>query len=130
MPTALSAADQVAAISSAAVDRRSQPPPADSHTDRYADDPPRHLRSIPMRRSFAMSSRLVLPRAVLRDVRHSRLAACRYKDQPGVYLFYCDEGWTVVTDTFHGTVEGATDQARHEFESVVFTPIDNSSWPR
>jgi hypothetical protein len=48
------------------------------------------------------------------------LAVCRYADQPGVYLFYCDEDWAVLTDTFHETVEDAYSQARFEFGDVSF----------
>lgn len=55
------------------------------------------------------------------------LAVGRYEGQPGFYLFYCGEDWTVVTDTFHDTVEGALDQARHEFDGVSFTPLSQSS---
>lgn len=55
------------------------------------------------------------------------LAVCRYEDHPGFYLFYCGEDWTVVTDTFHDTVESALDQAGHEFEGVSFTPLSQSS---
>lgn len=46
------------------------------------------------------------------------LAICQYEDDSGIYLFYCDSEWNVLTDTWHETVEGAQDQASFEFEGL------------
>ena len=54
------------------------------------------------------------------DGRITRLAVCRYADQPGVYLFYCDADWAVVTDTLHDSFDAALSRAGHEFEGVPF----------
>lgn len=43
------------------------------------------------------------------------LAICDYEDEPGVYLIYCDSNWSVLTDTWHESVEDAKDQASFEF---------------
>jgi hypothetical protein len=48
------------------------------------------------------------------------LAIAHYPDAPGFYLFYCDENWHVVTDTFHDTLEGAISQAEFEFGAISF----------
>ena len=45
----------------------------------------------------------------------SRLAIAQYPDQPGFYLFYCDDAWAVLSDTWHETVEGAEAQAKFEY---------------
>jgi hypothetical protein len=42
------------------------------------------------------------------------LAIARY-DSDGVYLFYCDPSWNVITDTWHEDVAAAIDQANFEF---------------
>jgi hypothetical protein len=52
------------------------------------------------------------------------LAIARYDDEEGIYLFYCDEGWNAVTDTYHDTIEHAIAQAEFEFESVTFVEAD------
>ncbi len=49
------------------------------------------------------------------------LALARY-EAGAVYLFYCDEEWNVVSDTWHANVEDAIDQARFEFEGIEFAP--------
>jgi len=48
------------------------------------------------------------------------LAIARYPDEPGYYLFYCDETWSVITDTLHETREQAEGQAVFEFSGVRF----------
>jgi hypothetical protein len=48
------------------------------------------------------------------------LAIAQYEGEEGVYLFYCDEQWQVVTDTFHDSLAGAVDQAKVEFTNVAF----------
>ena len=45
----------------------------------------------------------------------SRLAIARYPDQSGFYLFYCDAAWSVLTDTWHESVEAAVAQAEFEY---------------
>ena len=49
------------------------------------------------------------------------LAVCRYGDDGGYYLLYCDEEWNAVTDTWHATVEDAIAQAEFEFEGTSAT---------
>jgi len=39
------------------------------------------------------------------------LAICEFPNESGFYLFYCDENWTVTTDTWHESVEAAKEQA-------------------
>jgi hypothetical protein len=48
------------------------------------------------------------------------LAIAEYEGESGVYLFYCDPEWRVVTDTFHESVDLAIEQARWEYTDVVF----------
>jgi len=52
------------------------------------------------------------------------LAIAKYRSDPGYYLFYCDETWKVVTDTYHETLEAAVGQIRFEFTGVVLTDPD------
>ncbi|MFD6394723.1 hypothetical protein [Nocardia sp. NPDC060259] len=52
-----------------------------------------------------------------------RLAIARYDDAENVYLFYCDEGWAVITDTWHETAEDAIAQAEFEFEGLIFERV-------
>jgi hypothetical protein len=44
----------------------------------------------------------------------SGLAICRYDNEPGFYLFYCDDAWKEITDTWHETLEEAMEQAQFE----------------
>jgi hypothetical protein len=53
----------------------------------------------------------------------AHLAIARYGDDSGVYLFYCDESWNTVTDTYHGTLEQALSQAEFEFGTLTFTDV-------
>ena len=48
------------------------------------------------------------------------LAIATYEGQGGFYLFYCDDHWQVVTDTWHQTYEDALAQAAFEFGQVEF----------
>jgi hypothetical protein len=49
------------------------------------------------------------------------LAIARYESDPrGVYLFYCDPSWNVITDTWHEDVAEARDQANFEFGLLQF----------
>lgn len=43
------------------------------------------------------------------------LAVARYGDDPGYYLFYLDRDGSVVTDTYHDSIEGAIAQAGFEY---------------
>lgn len=67
----------------------------------------------------------LIPSAHTAKVRHevqgelieaaSNLAIARYADQSGFYLFYCDAAWTVLTDTWHDSIEAAVAQAEFEY---------------
>ena len=46
----------------------------------------------------------------------SRLAIAQYPGQPGFYLFYCDDAWAVMTDTWHQTMDDAEAQAEFEYK--------------
>ena len=67
----------------------------------------------------------------------SRLVLARllvFQD-PGVYLLYCDDQWTVLTDTIHGDMKRAQDQAEHEYEGIAsqwvyLPPPDERADPR
>jgi hypothetical protein len=48
------------------------------------------------------------------------LALARYEGADGVYLFYCDPDWNVVTDTLHESATDAVTQAEFEFTNVRF----------
>lgn len=48
------------------------------------------------------------------------LAITRYEDADGVYLFYCDVVWKVVSDTYHDSVDLAVEQAVREFGRLDF----------
>ncbi len=52
------------------------------------------------------------------------LAICRYANEPGFYLFYCNSEWAVLTDTLHDSMDNAANQAAFEFpdEELRFTP--------
>src|SRR4051812_14329452 len=38
------------------------------------------------------------------------LSICKYADDPGYYLFYCDSNWATITDTYHAKIVGAKKQ--------------------
>ena len=48
----------------------------------------------------------------------SNLAICRYENDEGFYLFYCDTEWNVMTDTWHESAEHAREQAEFEYAGV------------
>lgn len=52
------------------------------------------------------------------QIEFSGLAICQYGDEEGIYLFYCDSEWNVLTDTLHQTVQDAEDQALFEYEGL------------
>ena len=39
------------------------------------------------------------------------LAICKYENDSGYYLFYCNSEWDAITDTYHDTIERAKEQA-------------------
>lgn len=49
------------------------------------------------------------------------LAICRYESDGGFYLFYCDDQWGVLTDTWHETLEDAKEQAEFEYKGTSRT---------
>jgi hypothetical protein len=48
------------------------------------------------------------------------LAIAQYPSDSGFYLFYCNENWEAMTDTYHETLEAAIEQAEFEFHPVAF----------
>jgi hypothetical protein len=48
------------------------------------------------------------------------LALGQYENDAGVYLFYCDESWNCLNDTYHPDLAAAEAQAAHEFQGVNF----------
>jgi hypothetical protein len=46
------------------------------------------------------------------------LAICKYSDDQGFYLFYCNRYWKTITDTYHDTIDKAKEQAEHEFSNT------------
>lgn len=49
----------------------------------------------------------------------SNLAICQYTNDQGFYLFYCDENWNNITDTWHESIEDAIEQAEFEFSGTT-----------
>jgi hypothetical protein len=47
------------------------------------------------------------------------LALAKYDHDPGIYLFYCDEVWNCLNNTYHDDLAAAEAQAAFEFEGVV-----------
>ncbi len=54
----------------------------------------------------------------------SLLAICEESDGSAFFLFGCDSDWNPVTDTWHLTLDEATQQAEFEYEGVALTWID------
>ena len=55
------------------------------------------------------------------------VAVAQYdEDSRGAYLFYCDEGWNVVTDTWHDDVASAVQQANFEFGLLPFAEVSGA----
>jgi hypothetical protein len=46
------------------------------------------------------------------------LAICKYENGGGYYLFYCNEDWETITDTWHETMEDAMEQAEFEYTNT------------
>jgi hypothetical protein len=52
------------------------------------------------------------------------VAIARYDDDStGVYLFYCDRSWNVITDTQHVDIAAAVAQANFEFGLLQFVEV-------
>jgi hypothetical protein len=51
------------------------------------------------------------------------VAIARYRNDVGVYLFYCDADWNPVTDTYHDDIDGAIAQAEYEFGPIAFVQV-------
>jgi hypothetical protein len=49
------------------------------------------------------------------------VAICRFDGDDGFYLFYCDEEWKPITDTWHQTLDDAIKQAEFEYEGTSAT---------
>jgi hypothetical protein len=59
------------------------------------------------------------------------LAICQYAGSDhDFYLFYCDEAWVVMNDTWHSTLEQAKQQAEREYEGISVRWQDVSSFPK
>ena len=50
------------------------------------------------------------------------LAIGKYDEDPGYYLFYCDNNLNVLNDTYHNTIDEAKEQAEFEFTN------SNKTW--
>jgi hypothetical protein len=46
------------------------------------------------------------------------IALAKYDNEPGVYIFYCDDEWNVLTDMLHADLADAEEQARLEFRGL------------
>ena len=46
------------------------------------------------------------------------LAICQYEKDDQFYLFYCNEQWEVLTDTYHLSLESAKEQAEFEYDGI------------
>jgi hypothetical protein len=56
--------------------------------------------------------------------RFAAVAIAKYdEDARGVYLFYCDDDWNVITDTLHEDVSSAIQQANFEFGLLAFESV-------
>jgi hypothetical protein len=53
--------------------------------------------------------------------RLNQLAICKYEEDPGYYLFYCDSNWNVLNDTYYDSKEQAIEQAELEFKGTAKT---------
>ena len=49
------------------------------------------------------------------------LVICQSSESGGFYLFGCDEDWSVVTDTWHESLDDALHQAEFEYVGVSST---------
>lgn len=51
------------------------------------------------------------------------LAIARYETEQGIYLFYCDRDWKVLSDTLHESEREAIEQAEFEFGGALFVSV-------
>ncbi|MEO9801724.1 MAG: hypothetical protein ABJF04_00685 [Reichenbachiella sp.] len=49
------------------------------------------------------------------------LAICKYEQDEGIYLFYCNRTFNPMNDTYHESIEQAIEQAEFEFEGTKNT---------
>jgi hypothetical protein len=49
------------------------------------------------------------------------LAICQYQNDNAYYLFYCDECWNNLTDTWHQSLDDAKAQAQFEYKGTSKT---------
>jgi hypothetical protein len=54
------------------------------------------------------------------------LAICQYTGEDSYYLFYCDQNWHTLTDTWHATLQDALNQAEFEYEGTKSTWLKRS----
>jgi len=54
------------------------------------------------------------------------LAICKCDDEAGFYLFYCDENWNTLTDTYHDSLAEAERQAEYEFTNPSNSWVKNT----
>ncbi|HEY4326170.1 MAG TPA: hypothetical protein VGN20_19440 [Mucilaginibacter sp.] len=47
------------------------------------------------------------------------LVICKYENDDGCYLFYCDDQWVEFADTWHETTDDAKDQAEYEYAGIT-----------
>lgn len=52
------------------------------------------------------------------------LAICKYEKDAGYYLFYCNQDWEIITDTYHNSIEDAKKQAEFEFINSIQSWVD------
>jgi hypothetical protein len=55
------------------------------------------------------------------DPRFSGVAICQFEGRQDFFLFYCDEEWNHITDTWHMTLSEAMRQAEFEYEHISDT---------
>ena len=49
------------------------------------------------------------------------LVVAKYEGEEGIYLFYCDSEWKVLTDTYHESIEEAKEQVEFEYKGTRST---------
>lgn len=52
-----------------------------------------------------------------------KLVIAQYPGASDYYLFYCRDDWSVVTDTWHRSIEAAKAQAAFEYDGIEFTVV-------
>jgi hypothetical protein len=55
------------------------------------------------------------------QVGFTKLAITQYEGGVGTYLFYCDDEWRCLNDTYHDDAAAAEERAALEFDGVRFT---------